>query len=328
MSSTDGRLDLDRLEAAVEGAVLLDVLAVLVERGRADALELAARERGLEDVGGVHRALGGAGADDRVQLVDEEDDVPGALDLVHHGLDALLELAAVLGAGDHEREVEGDDLLVEEDLRARCRRRSPGPGPRRSRSCRRRPRRSGRGCSSCAGRGSGSRGGSRSCGPTTGSISPLRASSVRSRPKALRAGVLTSFFSSAWAPGRCGAAGGGLLAAALAAAGELGIELAQDLVARALDVDVEGLEDAGGDALALAQEAEQDVLGADIGMVERLRLLAGERQDLLHPRACRGCCPGPWPPGRCPPASRRRRARSRGRAPSSGARSRPRPGPA
>jgi len=34
--------------------------------------------------------------------------------------------------------------------------------------------------------------------PTTGSISPLRASSVRSRPKAFRAGVLTSFFSSDW----------------------------------------------------------------------------------------------------------------------------------
>ena len=65
---------------------------------------------------GVHRALGGAGADDGVQLVDEEDDVLGAADLVHHGLDALLELAAVFGAGDHEGEVEGDDLLVAQDF--------------------------------------------------------------------------------------------------------------------------------------------------------------------------------------------------------------------
>jgi len=36
--------------------------------------------------------------------------------------------------------------------------------------------------------------------PTTGSISPLRASSVRSRPNAFSAGVLTSFLSSAAAP--------------------------------------------------------------------------------------------------------------------------------
>ncbi len=34
-------LDLDLLEAALERGVLLDVFAVLVERGRADALELA-----------------------------------------------------------------------------------------------------------------------------------------------------------------------------------------------------------------------------------------------------------------------------------------------
>jgi len=41
------------LEAAVECAVLLDILAVLVERGSTDALEFAAREGGLEDIGGV-----------------------------------------------------------------------------------------------------------------------------------------------------------------------------------------------------------------------------------------------------------------------------------
>ncbi len=61
------------LEAPLERGVLLDVLAVLVERGRADAVQLAARERGLEHVAGVHRALGLAGADHGVQLVDEDD---------------------------------------------------------------------------------------------------------------------------------------------------------------------------------------------------------------------------------------------------------------
>ena len=65
-------LDHHRLEAPLEGGVALDVLAVLVERGRADALQLAARQRRLEDVGGVDRAFGGAGADQRVQLVDEQ----------------------------------------------------------------------------------------------------------------------------------------------------------------------------------------------------------------------------------------------------------------
>ena len=43
-------------------------------------------------------------------------DVLGAADLVHHRLDALLELAAVLRAGDHHRQVEHDDAAVGQQL--------------------------------------------------------------------------------------------------------------------------------------------------------------------------------------------------------------------
>ena len=57
--------------------VLLDVLAILVERRGADAPQLAAGERRLQQVGRVAAAFGRAGADDRVQLVDEQDDVAG-----------------------------------------------------------------------------------------------------------------------------------------------------------------------------------------------------------------------------------------------------------
>ena len=113
MSSTVGSLDQHRLEAPLERGVLLDVLAVLVERGRADAVQLAARQRGLQHVGGVHRALGRAGADQRVQLVDEQDDLAlGRRSIsVQHGLQALLELAAVLGAGDQRAHVEREQRL-------------------------------------------------------------------------------------------------------------------------------------------------------------------------------------------------------------------------
>ena len=105
------------LKTAVEGRVLLDVFPIFVERGRADALQLTARKRGLENIGGVHGPLGGTGADDGVELVNEEDDVLRALDLVHDGLDALFKLAAVFGAGDHQGEVEGDDLFLGENFR-------------------------------------------------------------------------------------------------------------------------------------------------------------------------------------------------------------------
>ena len=114
----DRRLvDEDRLEAPLERGVLLDVLAVFVERGRADGVELAAGEHRLQQVRGVHRALGRARADDRVELVDEQDDPAlGVLDLLEDGLEPLLELAPELGAGDERAEVERDDPLVLEAL--------------------------------------------------------------------------------------------------------------------------------------------------------------------------------------------------------------------
>ena len=107
------------LEAALQGGVLLDVLAVLVEGGGADHAQLAAGQHRLDHVAGVHRALTGrAGADDGVQLVDEGDDLPGrVLDLVENGLEALLELAAVLRAGHHGAHVQGDHGLVAQALR-------------------------------------------------------------------------------------------------------------------------------------------------------------------------------------------------------------------
>ena len=73
----DARLaDEHLLEAALERGVLLDVLAVLVERRRADHAQLAAREHRLEHVARVHGGVAGrAGADDGVQLVDERDDL-------------------------------------------------------------------------------------------------------------------------------------------------------------------------------------------------------------------------------------------------------------
>ena len=102
---------------ALERGVALEVLAVLVERRRADGLDLPARERRLEDRGSVDRALGGACADEVVQLVDEQNDVAALGDLLHHLLQALLELTAVLRPGDERREVERVDLLALEDLR-------------------------------------------------------------------------------------------------------------------------------------------------------------------------------------------------------------------
>ena len=75
VSSTDGSSDKHRLEAPRQRRVLLDVLAVFVEGRRADAVQFAARQGRFQHVRGVHRAFRLAGADQRVQFVDEDDDL-------------------------------------------------------------------------------------------------------------------------------------------------------------------------------------------------------------------------------------------------------------
>ena len=102
------------LEAPLEGCVLLDVLPVLIEGRGTDHAQLASRQHRLEHVAGIHGALAtGARADDGVQLVDEGDDLTvRLLDLIEDGLEPLLELAPVLGSGDHGTEVERDEALA------------------------------------------------------------------------------------------------------------------------------------------------------------------------------------------------------------------------
>ena len=106
------------LEAAFERGVFLDVLAIFVERGGADGAQLAARQRRLQHVRGVHRAFGRARADQRVQLVDEENDFAlRVFDFFQDGLQAVFKLAAIFRAGQHGAQVERNDALVLQDFR-------------------------------------------------------------------------------------------------------------------------------------------------------------------------------------------------------------------
>ncbi len=149
----NGRLgDVDLLEAAHQGAVLLEVLAVLFVCGGADAAQRARLQGGLEQVGGVHRpARRGARADHGVDFVDEHDGAGIGLHLAHHGLQPLFEIAAIAGSREQGAHVELEDGGVAAAPRAPRRARSCAPDPRRWRSCRRRDRRRTADCSSGGG---------------------------------------------------------------------------------------------------------------------------------------------------------------------------------
>ena len=52
-------------------------------------------------------------ADERVQLVDKEDDLTfGFLDLSKHGLETIFKFAAIFCAGEHRTEIETDETFV------------------------------------------------------------------------------------------------------------------------------------------------------------------------------------------------------------------------
>ena len=63
--------DKNRLKAALKCRVLLDMLLIFIQCGRANAMQLTARQSGLDKVGGIHSAFALTSADQRVHFVDE-----------------------------------------------------------------------------------------------------------------------------------------------------------------------------------------------------------------------------------------------------------------
>ena len=108
-----GLADVDDLEATRQRGVFFDVLAIFVQRGGADGAQIAPGQRRFQHVRGVNGALGGAGANQRVQLVDEENDSAVALfDVLEHGLQTIFKLAAIFCPGQHGRQVERHHAFV------------------------------------------------------------------------------------------------------------------------------------------------------------------------------------------------------------------------
>ena len=106
-------LDHHRQEAPLERRILLDVQAVLVDGGGADAGQLAPGQRRLQQIGGVQRPVALAGADEGVDLVEEQQHRPARLaHLGQQAADAVLELAPQLGPGDQRADVQAEDALV------------------------------------------------------------------------------------------------------------------------------------------------------------------------------------------------------------------------
>src|SRR4029077_9570293 len=65
---------------------------------------------------------------------------------------------------------------------------------------------------------------------------------------------------------------------------EVWIELFKDLIAGTFDIEFETLQHSGSDAFALSQQSKQNVFGADVRMIKRLRFFACQRQHFFDAR--------------------------------------------
>src|SRR5215203_4221849 len=101
------------LEAPLQRSIFLDVFLVLVKSGRADAAQLATSERRLQHIRRVDCAFSGAGANERVQLVDKKNDMSlCVLDLFEDRFESVFKLATILSTGEHRAEIECDESFV------------------------------------------------------------------------------------------------------------------------------------------------------------------------------------------------------------------------
>ncbi len=279
-------LDLDRLEPPFEGGVLLEMLSVLVERSRTYRLELAAGKHRLEDRGGVDGTLCRTGADESVKLVDEQDDVSAGPDLLQDLLETLLEVTPVTTTGYERAQVEGVELLALKRLRDVVVHDLLGQPF--------------------------DDGGLANTRLTDENRVVLRAPRQHLHdsldlPVTADDGielVLTRQLGQVPAELVEQRRAGGTLRARGAGRGcrtltsLVARKKLDDLLAHACQVGAQADEDLGGHTLALAHEAEQHVLGADVVVAELQRLPKGQLEDLLRARRerwgpCRGRARGP-----------------------------------
>ena len=95
------------LETPLQRRIFFNVLAIFVQSGRADAVQLAARQSGFEHIARVHCAVGFARAHQRVDFVDENQRVAVVFrQIVQHCFQAFFKFAAVFRARNQRRQIQ------------------------------------------------------------------------------------------------------------------------------------------------------------------------------------------------------------------------------
>ena len=101
-----------RLEAALQGSILFNVLTVFVEGSGTDNLDLTSGQGGFQNVRSIHAALGITGAHQIVDFIDDQDNIAALLDLSDQALHTAFKLTTELRACHQCRQVQQHDFLI------------------------------------------------------------------------------------------------------------------------------------------------------------------------------------------------------------------------
>ena len=106
-------IDHDRLETTFQSGIFFDVFLVFIERRSADAAQVTAGQHRFQDVAGIHGAFRGAGTDDSVDFIDEEENLAVRFgDFIEDRFESFFKFATVFGTGDEGTHIEGVEGLV------------------------------------------------------------------------------------------------------------------------------------------------------------------------------------------------------------------------
>ena len=113
-----GRIDRNRLEAALKCGVRLHIFTVLVERSRPDAVQFAARKHWLKHIAGIRRSFGLTGSNDSMDFIDKENYLAVRLfNLFKNRFKTLLELTAIHRTCHQRRHIERKDNTIFKSVR-------------------------------------------------------------------------------------------------------------------------------------------------------------------------------------------------------------------
>ena len=95
------------MKAPLKRRVLLDVLLIFVQSGRANGPQLTTRQRRLQYVRGVHRSFRCAGSDQRMQFINKQDYLAFRLcNFFQYRLQPLFKFSTEFRAGNQRGQVE------------------------------------------------------------------------------------------------------------------------------------------------------------------------------------------------------------------------------